>query len=324
VTTLKVGTKPLSACAVSPDGKEWIAGTLEGLLTFWDATSHQLLAQFVAHTRPIAAITFSPDGQWLGTASWDRNVSLRRAKDRDGRTISAHADIVSGCRFLPNGRALLSWSYDATMNLWDTESTQLLGTYAGHADRVTAASFTPDGRWIVSGSRDGEIKVWDREQRTELHNYRTSAEIRGCFCLLDGSSVLIVDAQGRIGIFGLPDLEVLAQMHTRLHVQCCDLAPAGDEVALGCEDGGIRFVHIDGIDDQPVIVTAAQSTKRKASAWQKLFGQSSVVRVYACTCPACRHEFEIEKDLPSSVVRCPACGRTLRFSPLTRVLQEQT
>src|SRR5207253_1904117 len=125
--------------------------------------------------------------------------------------------------------------------------------------------------------------------------------------------------QGRVGIFSLPDLQVQAQTHTRLSVQCCDLAPDGTQVALGCDDGKMRFLHIEGFDEQPLIVTATQSSKRKASAWQKLFGKSSVVRVYACACPACRHQFEIEKILPASGSSCPACGRTLRFSPLTRV-----
>ena len=51
LTALKVGNKPLSACAVSPDGKRWVAGTMEGLLSFWDGHTHQLHSQAVARLR---------------------------------------------------------------------------------------------------------------------------------------------------------------------------------------------------------------------------------------------------------------------------------
>src|SRR5262245_55823646 len=44
ITAFRVSEKPVSACGVSPDGRQWLAGTLDGLLSFWEAVSQQPLA----------------------------------------------------------------------------------------------------------------------------------------------------------------------------------------------------------------------------------------------------------------------------------------
>src|SRR4051794_6250807 len=102
--SLAASPKPLSCSACSPDGLNWFSGSMEGLFTIWDGVSQQPLQSFVAHPRPISGIAFAPDGQRLATASWDRAVTLRKlGKEREGRTLSGHADIVAGCRFTVDG-----------------------------------------------------------------------------------------------------------------------------------------------------------------------------------------------------------------------------
>ena len=76
-SALQVGRKPLSACAISPDGRQWLAGSIEGLLTIHDAETQELISGLTAHTRPISAIRYGPDGEQAATASWDRLVVLR-------------------------------------------------------------------------------------------------------------------------------------------------------------------------------------------------------------------------------------------------------
>src|SRR5262249_14296058 len=97
LASLAASPQPLSCSAFSPAGRLWASGSMEGLLGIGDGVSHQPLANFLAHTRPISSIAFSPDGQALLTASWDRQVSVRKAgKEREARNLSGHADIVAG------------------------------------------------------------------------------------------------------------------------------------------------------------------------------------------------------------------------------------
>src|SRR5207244_4212512 len=110
IAFVKVGPKPLSCCAFTPDGTNWLAGTMEGVLSFWNASELAKSMEFMAHTRPVSAITYSPGGKQMVTASWDRSISLRLVgKEGEARNLVGHQDIVAGCSFTSDGRRLLSW-----------------------------------------------------------------------------------------------------------------------------------------------------------------------------------------------------------------------
>ena len=63
--------------------------------------------------------------------------------------------------FSPDGRRIVSGSYDKTVKVWDAATGQETLTLKGHSMAVTSVAFSPDGRRIVSGSEDGTVKVWD-------------------------------------------------------------------------------------------------------------------------------------------------------------------
>jgi WD40 repeat protein len=323
LSSLRAGPKPLSACTFTPDGKNWVAGSMEGALTAWDGHSHQLLAQTVPHTRPISCIRFSPDGKWIASTSWDRHVSLRcPSHDRDSRVFSAHEDIVNGCRFSPDGTLLLSWSHDRSLRLWDLQTNREAAVWLEHKDRVTAGDISPDGALAASGSRDGELILWDIEARAKLNESQAGAELRGCFFLLDGSSLVTLDATGLIAIYAVPELQLQTQLMVGSPIQCAALAPSGQQLAIGGEDGLVRFVAIEGYEDRPLVVTATERTRKTASRMQQFFGRSTLTNVYSFSCPACHKPIEILDRLPTAPAPCPHCRRSLRFNRKTLVAQE--
>jgi WD40 repeat protein len=311
----QAGRKAISACAVSPDGEHLLSGCLDGFLIRWQAQSQRKVSGFVAHGRPISAITFAGDGATLATASWDRNVILwGSASETEGRMLSGHEDIVAGCRFTPDSRSLLSWSYDGTLVLWDVASARRLVKFTGHGDRVTAAAISPDGCWAASGARDATLKLWNLREKQEVTSMTLKAEVRACAFLLDGTLLVAVDSGGRLSAHSLPDLEERLEATTDLHVQCAQLAPAGNFLALGCEDGKVRMVALDGFDSVPLVVTPRQTSRRTATAWQRFFGKSTLVNTYQCTCPVCRQSFELPSNESSAPLPCPHCSRSLRIS----------
>ena len=321
LTHLHVGPKPLSACAFTPDGRRWVAGSMEGVLTFWDAHSHQFLSQTLTHTRPVSCIRFSPDGTWLSSSSWDRQVVLRHpANENENKTLSGHEDIVSGLRFSPDGAQLLTWSCDRTLRLWTIATGKEASAWRGHDDRVTAADLSPDGLMAASGSRSGELIVWDVEARSKLNSMRVSNEVRGCYFLLDGTLMLTLDGKGRLTLYSVPELQVVTRIALPSPAQCGALAPSGEQLAVGGEDGTVRFVAIEGCAERPLVVTATESTRRTASTLQRLFGRSTAQKVYAWVCPACRQAGEFVEKLPGTPSPCPACQRMLRFNRKTLIL----
>ncbi|HZT80592.1 MAG TPA: WD40 repeat domain-containing protein [Gemmataceae bacterium] len=324
VRALRVGDKAVSACAVSPDGKHWLSGSLDGLLGWWDAFTQQKKSVLLAHTRPIADIVFDADGRTVATASWDRSLTLWRAGgERDGRTLTGHDDLVAGCRFTPDGTRLLSWSHDGTLRLWDVAQARQAAALEGHGRRVTAAAVSPDGRWAASAGRDGQLKLWDLAAAREAAAVPHEGEARACFFLLDGETLVTVTGEGRLTLFAVPSLQDGVELHTRLSLQCAALSPAGHQIALGCDDGRVRFVAVEGAEQKPLVVTPTRTSRRTATVLDRLLGRSRVKHAYSCTCPACRQPFNLPESGPAAAGTCPNCHRALRFSPVHRLVPEK-
>lgn len=314
--SLRASARPITACAVSPDGTLWLSACLDGLLATWDATTFARASAFLPHGKPIAGITFSGDGLMLATASWDRNLILwNRLREREGRTLTGHDDIVTGCRFTPTGRQIVSWSYDETIRIWEVARAQPQSVLTGHKDRVTAGAVSPDGAFIASGGRDRTLRLWDLSAGQPLAEQTLENEVRACFFLLDGQALGAVDLKGRFTLHSLPQLEPLDELATHLAVQCCELSPSGNQVVVGCEDGVVRFIAIDGFDEAPLFVIARAETRHSATAFQRLLGRSTETRIYHIVCPVCRHTQEMSA-LPAGSLACAGCGRRLRVATI--------
>ena len=61
----------------------------------------------------------------------------------------------------PDGKQIVSGSYDKSVRVWDASTGDELNVLKGHRDLVRSVAFSPDGKQIVSGSYDQSVCVWD-------------------------------------------------------------------------------------------------------------------------------------------------------------------
>jgi hypothetical protein len=242
-------------------------------------------------------------------------------KERDGRTLSGHGDIVAGCRFTADGQQLLSWSHDGTLRLWEAELGRCAATLKAHKDRVVWASVSADSLWAASAGRDGQLKLWDLTTQAQAGAVKLG-EPRACFFLLDAASLVSVDARGGMQLLSVPGLEVQAELDLGVGVLCGDLAPSGEQVALGAEDGRVHFVGVEGLEEAPLVVTATQSVRPGGSVLGRLLGKPKRIHAYQYTCPSCRHAGEMATPSRETFA-CPKCRRPLRMDARVRQLQPQ-
>jgi WD40 repeat protein/serine/threonine protein kinase len=162
----------LTRVALSRDGGTILTAGDDRTTRLWRVPRSLLPVRFPVHPQQVLVAAFSPDSTLILAAS-GKKVWLYSAATGQ-RTIGPldHAATVLAGTFSPDGRAVLTGSYDGSAWLWDATTGRHLAGPFRHPDPVWAVAFRPDGKAFATGSghsveRDGHMvgvgkgRIWD-------------------------------------------------------------------------------------------------------------------------------------------------------------------
>jgi len=195
---------------VTPDGKNIISASYDGVIRVWSLKARKQIFILKSQTRLIEPVAVTPNGKWLITGLAANNIKIWNIKiwnikkignvktAKELFTLEGHTGSVEYLVVTPDSKQLISASWDNSIKIWNLESGEELFTLEGHTEFVNAVAVTPDGKQIISVSNDKTLKVWDLETRKIVASFKGDGELLACAVAPDGITIVAGEASGRL------------------------------------------------------------------------------------------------------------------------------
>ncbi|MEA3208052.1 MAG: hypothetical protein QOE70_1109 [Chthoniobacter sp.] len=184
-----------------------------GFAQVWNAATGQAVTGRFLHKESVVDASFGPD-DLLVTASTDDSAAVWDLR-QTGATLPAeeslahltqgHTADLTRALFSPDGRQVLTTSFDSTAVLWEGDWRKLRGngaapTFVGmaHGGPVVEAAFSTEGSLFVTTCVDGNARVWDTLTRELVAELPHQGDLRQAAFKPDGSAVFSLAFLGPI------------------------------------------------------------------------------------------------------------------------------
>lgn len=252
VASLQAGRRVSTALMAPPELKSSIQNNLQkNLLAVKERNRLQ------GHTAPVMGASYSPDGQTIASASWDKTIKLWTTSGQELKTLKGHGAELWNVVFSPDGKMLASASSDQTARLWSTDGTEL-HTLVGHTGVVGEVAFSPDSKTLASSGADGLIKLWNINGQ-ELHSFKAhQGWVWGLRFSPDGQMMASGGADRLIKLWNLSGQELKTIAGHQDTVTEVVFSADGKQLASASNDGTVKVWTITGKELQTFKVTGAQ------------------------------------------------------------------
>ena len=181
---------------ISRRSSNWTAFTVE----FYRSRDVDVVTQCSYHT--------------ISVMTGDNCDLYQRRNGKELRAFEGHTKDVRRVAISPDGKQLLSASFDGSVRLWDLQTGKELKKFDGPGNFVESVAFTPDGKRAVCSYGPGSaeavydqdprviLKLWDLATGKEIKQFKGHGGPVLCLALSrDGSQLLSGSADGTMRLW---------------------------------------------------------------------------------------------------------------------------
>ncbi|KAJ3740198.1 WD40 repeat-like protein [Lentinula detonsa] len=166
--------------------------------------------------------------------------------------LRGHTSHIAEVAFSPDGRRIVSGSYDSSTRIWNADTGEAIGDpLQGHSHFVTSVAFSPDGKRVVSGSADQSVRIWNADTGEAINTGEAisdplqghSNSVTSVAFSPDGKRVVSGSADQSVRIWNADTGEAIGnplQGHSN-PVTSVAFSPNGKRIVSGSYDNSIRI-----------------------------------------------------------------------------------
>jgi WD40 repeat protein len=196
----------------------------------------RLSLRILNHDGSVYAVSFSPDGAQVATASDDGTARVWDGVTGEVIATLNHSGWVSAVSFSPDGAQVVTASNDGTARVWDGVTGEVIATL-NHDGSVYAVSFSPDGAQVATASNDGTARVWDGVTGETIAILNHDDRVSAVSFSPDGAQVATASEDGTARVWEAATGETIAILNHDDRVNAVSFSPDGAQVATASSDG---------------------------------------------------------------------------------------
>jgi WD40 repeat protein len=211
-------------------------------VVIWNADTLQEVLRVRGDDIGVRSAAFSPASDRIVIGGDSHSAHILSASDgHEIATLEGHKNTISTVAYSPDGRFLVTGSWDDTAKIWDADGRHLIDL-VGHEGWVICAMFNGDGERVVTGSTDGTVRVWETQTGRPLAVMRGhEAAIKSCDFAADASLGLSVSEDGSVRVWDTTRGRDIRHLkgHTDW-VRSAAFSPDGKRIVSAAQDGTLR------------------------------------------------------------------------------------
>ena len=189
----------------------------------YEVINGKLLFELDDHTDSVNGIAYSPDGNWLVTASSDHTARVWHATSGERKAILPHETSVRFAFFSPGGKWIITGTQDNVLHVWESDTYQKERSIDFGFEELRSFGFSPDGEYLlVTFINEGSyvLEIQSGEQVVELTG-QDGPLLDFHFSQTDGQRIVTVDLSGQINVYdfhlgGLDSQQLVQLAKTRV------------------------------------------------------------------------------------------------------------